>query len=52
MCLFVCRLFDESGKVRTVSFPAVAGDVAASKAGSFDLMGDRVTKLGTNMCVH
>ncbi|KAL8619017.1 hypothetical protein ACOMHN_020715 [Nucella lapillus] len=43
------RQFDESGKCREVSFPSAAGTKAASKEGSFDMTGDRVVKLGTNM---
>ncbi|XP_076445795.1 protein OSCP1-like [Babylonia areolata] len=43
------RLFDESGKSREVSFPSTGAYKVAGKAGSFDLNGDRVTKLGTNM---
>ncbi|KAK7107490.1 protein OSCP1-like [Littorina saxatilis] len=43
------RLFDESGKAKETNFPPPAGNVPAANEGSFDMVGDRVTKLGTNM---
>jgi hypothetical protein len=49
--VIICRLFDESGKAKEVRFPARSGNTAANKEGSFDMEGDRVTKLGTNMSV-
>lgn len=43
------RLFDENGKTRETTFPAGSGNIASTKEGSFDMTGDRITKLGTNM---
>ncbi|PVD29279.1 hypothetical protein C0Q70_11876 [Pomacea canaliculata] len=45
----IIRTFDESGNCKETSFPAPVGNVKAAREGSFDMTGDRVTKLGTNM---
>ena len=51
VCDGLCRLFDESGKSKEVKFPCPAGNKLPDREGSFDMTGDRVTKLGTNMYV-
>ncbi|KAH9489142.1 Protein oscp1 [Bulinus truncatus] len=43
------RSFDESGKYRNIGFQGVAQYTAAAKEGSYDMKGDRITKLGTNI---
>ncbi|XP_052284911.1 protein OSCP1-like isoform X2 [Dreissena polymorpha] len=44
------KTFDDHGKeLRTSGFPAGGNYHQQSKAGSIDMQGDRVTKLGTNM---
>ncbi|CAG5135943.1 unnamed protein product [Candidula unifasciata] len=43
------RLFNENGKSRSISFHNGASYNAATKEGSFDVSGDRVTQLGSNM---
>lgn len=44
------RLFDEKGnQVKTTNFPSGGNYGNSVKQGSFELKGDRVTKLGTNM---
>lgn len=43
------RLFGEDGKARESSFPSPSGNSLPAKEGSFDMTGDRATKLGTNM---
>ncbi|KAK3096796.1 hypothetical protein FSP39_003360 [Pinctada imbricata] len=42
-------LYDSTGKARSVSFPPGGSYLPAKAEGSFDIKGDRVTKLGTNM---
>ncbi|GFS17505.1 protein OSCP1 [Elysia marginata] len=43
------RSFDASGKSRNIAFAPGANYTVASREGSFDLRGDRITKLGCNM---
>lgn len=44
------KVFDEKGGLtKTVEFPAATNQTVAPKEGSFALVGNRVTKLGTNM---
>ena len=45
-----CRTFDEDGKVKTSEFVAGVYQMPM-REGSYDLTGDRVIKLGTNMYV-
>ncbi|XP_036371917.1 protein OSCP1a isoform X2 [Megalops cyprinoides] len=44
------RMFDQRGnEVKRVQFPGVGSYTSAVREGSFDLFGNRVTRLGTNM---
>ncbi|XP_013087262.2 protein OSCP1-like isoform X1 [Biomphalaria glabrata] len=43
------KSFDESGKYRNIGFSCVANYTQASKEGSYEMKGDRATKLGTNI---
>ncbi|XP_074653497.1 protein OSCP1-like [Tubulanus polymorphus] len=43
------RLFNDNGDVCTVPFSSGGNYVNSSSEGSYDISGDRVTKLGTNM---
>ncbi|XP_033741244.1 protein OSCP1-like [Pecten maximus] len=46
----VIRLYDANGSVRnTTNFPVNGNFIPALQEGSFDIKGNRVTKLGTNM---
>ncbi|KAK6187781.1 hypothetical protein SNE40_005731 [Patella caerulea] len=45
----VIRLFSEDGRTKNVEFPAGGSFTMTKKEGSFDMKGDRVTLLGTNM---
>ena len=48
--LVYSRLFDDKGnQVKTTNFPSGGNYSNPMKQGSFELKGDRVTKLGTNM---
>lgn len=47
------RLFDRTGReVRRREFPTGGAYTSSIREGSLDLRGDRVTRLGTNMCVN
>ena len=43
------RLYDDKGNETKTNFPSGGNYTIPGKQGSFDLKGDRVTKLGTNM---
>ena len=50
--IIYCRYFDEEGNTtRTTTFDTECQHHLADRPGSFELLGDRVTKLGTNMWV-
>ena len=53
VCYFydhICRIFGSRGEqIKTASFPPGGKYTEAMREGSFEMKGDRVTKLGTNM---